>query len=100
VLSVAGHVVDSSEERSESGWRPTGVGVLDNLKVSILRSDIHHPALNPLYRDVLAHCGVVALPCRVGDPIAEARSNRASATRRSRTPAQLQTDLHVEGGSK
>ncbi len=26
------------------------------------------PALNPLYRDVLAHYGVVALPCRVGDP--------------------------------
>ena len=25
-------------------------------------------ALNPLYRDVLAHYGVVALPCRVGDP--------------------------------
>ena len=24
--------------------------------------------LNPLYRDVLAHYGVVALPCRVGDP--------------------------------
>ena len=23
---------------------------------------------NPLYRDVLAHYGVVALPCRVGDP--------------------------------
>ncbi len=26
------------------------------------------PTLNPLYRDVLAHYGVVALPCRVGDP--------------------------------
>jgi transposase len=28
----------------------------------------YDPALNPLYRDVLAHYGVVALPCRVGDP--------------------------------
>ena len=32
------------------------------------RPDIYDPALNPLYRDVLAHYGVVALPCRVGDP--------------------------------
>ena len=28
----------------------------------------YEPALNPLYRDVLAHYGVVGLPCRVGDP--------------------------------
>ena len=32
--------------------------------------------LNPLYRDVLAHYGVVALPCRV-----EAGSNAFGATR-------------------
>jgi hypothetical protein len=32
------------------------------------RPDIYDPALNPLYRDVVAHYGVVALPCRVGDP--------------------------------
>jgi transposase len=42
--------------------------VLDNLKEGVLTPDIHDPALNPLYRDVLAHYGVVALPCRVGDP--------------------------------
>ena len=42
--------------------------VLDNLSEGVLRPDIHDPALNPLYRDVLAHYGVVALPCRVGDP--------------------------------
>jgi transposase len=42
--------------------------VLDNLKEGVLTSDIYDPALNPLYRDVLAHYGVVALPCRVGDP--------------------------------
>ena len=45
-----------------------GVIVLDNLKEGVLTPDIYEPALNPLYRDVLAHYGVVALPCRVGDP--------------------------------
>lgn len=44
------------------------VVVLDNLAEGVLRPDIYDPALNPLYRDVLAHYGVVALPCRVGDP--------------------------------
>ena len=46
----------------------TRVAVLDNLKEGVLTPDIYDPALNPLYRDVLAHYGVVALPCRVGDP--------------------------------
>ena len=41
---------------------------VDNLKEGVLTPDIYDPALNPLYRDVLAHYGVVALPCRVGDP--------------------------------
>ena len=30
--------------------------------------DVYDPTLNPLYRDVLAPYGAVALPCRVGDP--------------------------------
>ena len=42
--------------------------VLDNLKEGVLTPDIYEPALNPLYREVLAHYGVVGLPCRVGDP--------------------------------
>ncbi|HEX3061605.1 MAG TPA: IS21 family transposase [Usitatibacter sp.] len=42
--------------------------VLDNLREGVLTPDIYDPMLNPLYRDVLAHYGVVALPCRVGDP--------------------------------
>jgi transposase len=42
--------------------------VLDNLKEGVLTPDIYDPTLNPLYRDVLAHYNVVALPCRVGDP--------------------------------
>jgi transposase len=42
--------------------------VLDNLGEGVLTPDIYDPVLNPLYRDVLAHYGVVALPCRVRDP--------------------------------
>ena len=42
--------------------------VLDNLREGVLTPDIYDPALNPLYRDVLAHYGAVALPCRVRDP--------------------------------
>ena len=42
--------------------------VLDNLGEGVLKADIYDPALNPLYRDALAHYGAVALPCRVGDP--------------------------------
>ena len=30
----------------------------------VLTPDIYDPALNPLYRDLLAHYGAVALPCR------------------------------------
>ena len=44
------------------------VVILDNLREGVLTPDIYDPALNPLYRDLLAHYGVVALPCRVGDP--------------------------------
>jgi len=42
--------------------------VLDNLREGVLRADWYDPVLNPLYRDVLAHYGVTALPCRVADP--------------------------------
>jgi len=59
-------------ELHEQAFRRVGgtvrVIVLDNLKEGVLTPDIYDPALNPLYRDVLAHYGVVALPCRVGDP--------------------------------
>src|SRR5450631_464853 len=46
----------------------TRVAVLDNLREGVLSPDIYDPSLNPLYRDVLAHYGVVALPCRIQDP--------------------------------
>ncbi len=42
--------------------------VLDNLGEGVLTPDIYDATLNPLYRDVLAHYGVVGLPCRVRDP--------------------------------
>ena len=46
----------------------TRVVVLDNLREGVLTPDIYDPQINPLYRDVLKHYGVVALPCRVQDP--------------------------------
>ena len=59
-------------ELHEKAFRRLGgvsrVVVLDNLREGVLTPDIYDPALNPLYRDVLAHYGAVALPCRVRDP--------------------------------
>jgi transposase len=59
-------------ELHERAFRRLGgtvkVIILDNLGEGVLTPDIYDPTLNPLYRDVLAHYGVVALPCRVGDP--------------------------------
>jgi hypothetical protein len=59
-------------ELHERAFRRLGgtvrVIVLDNLKEGVLTPDNLRPALNPLFRDVLAHYGVIALPCRVGDP--------------------------------
>lgn len=59
-------------ELHERAFRQLGgtvrVVVLDNLREGVLTPDLYDPAINPLYRDVLAHYGVVAVPCRVGDP--------------------------------
>ncbi len=46
----------------------TRIIVLDNLREGVLVPDTYDPALNPLYRDVLAHYGAVAMPCRIQDP--------------------------------
>jgi transposase len=35
--------------------------------VSTSLLNVYTGTLNPLYRDALAHYGVIALPCRVGD---------------------------------
>jgi len=59
-------------ELHERAFRQLGgtprVVVLDNLREGVLAADLYDPTLNPLFRDVLAHYGVVALPCRVRDP--------------------------------
>ncbi len=46
----------------------TRIVIHDNLREGVLVPDIYDPALNPLYRDVLAHYGAVAMPCRIQDP--------------------------------
>jgi len=46
----------------------TATVVLDNLREGVLEPDVYDAQLNPLYRDVLAHYGATALPCRVRDP--------------------------------
>jgi len=51
--------------------------VLDNLAEGVLKPDIYDPAINPLYRDLLAHYGVVALPCRVRDPDRKGKVERS-----------------------
>jgi transposase len=76
-------------ELHEQAFRRLGgvvrVVVLDNLKEGVLTPDIYDPALNPLYRDVLAHYDVVALPCRVRHPDRKGKVE-ASVGHTQRTP--------------
>ena len=92
-------------ELHERAFRRLGgtvrVVVHNNLREGVLTPDIYDPTLNPLYRDVLAHYGVIALPCRVRDPdrkgkveasIGHAQKTplkRASASRRSSAPRHI-----------
>jgi len=46
----------------------TKIVILDNLREGVIKPDIYDPALNPVYRDMLNHYGVTAIPCRVRDP--------------------------------
>jgi len=59
-------------ELHERAFRRLGatpkVIILDNLKEGVLHPDVYDPTLNRLYCAVLAHYGVIALPCRVRDP--------------------------------
>ena len=55
----------------EEAFRALGCAryvVLDNLKEGVIRPDLYAPELNPVYAAMLAHYGVVADACRVGDP--------------------------------
>ncbi len=51
--------------------------ILDNLKEGVLKPDVFDPELNPLYRDVLAHYGAVALPARVRHPDRKGKVERS-----------------------
>ena len=73
----------------------TKVVVLDNLKEGVLTPDIYDPALNPLYRDMLRHYGVVALPCRVRDPDRKGKVERAVG-HAQQTPLQGQRFETIE----
>ena len=59
-------------ELHETAFRRLGgsvrIVVLDNLREGVLKPDIYEPTINPLYRDLLAHYGAVAMPCRIKDP--------------------------------
>lgn len=68
-------------ELHERAFRRLGgaarVVVLDNLREGVLEPDVFDAALNPLYRDMLAHYGATALPCRVRDPNRKGKVERA-----------------------
>lgn len=64
------------EAFSRLGGAPR-TAVLDNLKEGVLKPDVFDPELNPLYRDMLAHYGVVALPARVRHPDRKGKVERA-----------------------
>jgi transposase len=59
--------------------------VLDNLREGVTVADIYDPTLNPRFRDVLAHYGVVAMPCRIKDPDCKGKGRQVSDTRK-KTP--------------
>ena len=71
-LLVFGSSSQTWAELHEKAFRRLGgvtkVTVLDNLREGVLQPDIYDPTVNPLYRDMLRHYNVVALPCRVRDP--------------------------------
>ena len=59
-------------ELHEKAFRRLGgsprIVVLDNLREGVLTPDLYDPILNPLFKDVLTHYGVTAMPCRIKDP--------------------------------
>ncbi len=88
-------------ELHEEAFRRLGatpkVVVLDNLKEGVLRPEWYDPALNPLYRDMLRHYGVVALPCRVRDPDRKGKVER-SVGHAKRTPLKGKRFESLEEG--
>jgi len=68
-MQSSSHIWAELHERAfrRLGGAPKTV-VLDNLREGVLKPDWYDPTLNPLYRDVLGHYGVIALPCRPYHP--------------------------------
>jgi hypothetical protein len=68
-------------ELHEKAFRRLGgaprILVLDDLREGVLVPDVYDATLNPLYRDVLAHYGAVALPCRIQDPDRKGKVERS-----------------------
>jgi transposase len=68
-------------ELHERAFRRLGgaprIVVLDNLKEGVIKPDIYDATINPLYRDVLAHYNVVAIPCRVRNPDRKGKVERS-----------------------
>ena len=68
-------------ELHEEAFRRLGgcprILILDNLKEGVLQPDVYDPTLNPLYRDMLAHHGAVALPARVRHPDRKGKVERS-----------------------
>jgi transposase len=68
-------------ELHEKAFRRLGgaprILVLDNLREGVLVPEVYDATLNPLYRDVLAHYGAVALPCRIQDPDRKGKVERS-----------------------
>ena len=68
-------------ELHEKAFRRLGgaprILVLDNLREGVLVPGIYDATINPLYRDVLAHYGAVALPCRIQDPDRKGKVERS-----------------------
>ncbi len=80
-LMVFGSSSQTWAELHEKAFRRLGgvtrVAVLDNLREGVLKPDIYDPTVNPLYRDMLQHYNVVALPCRVRDPDRKGKVERS-----------------------
>jgi transposase len=80
-LLVFGSSSQTWAELHEKAFRRLGgvtrVVVLDNLREGVLKPDIYDPTVNPLYRDMLQHYNVVALPCRVRDPDRKGKVERS-----------------------
>jgi transposase len=87
----------------ETAFRRLGgvprVVVLDNLKEGVLQPDVYDPTLNPLYRDVLAHYGAVALPCRVRHPDRKGKVE-SGVGHAQRTPLRGMRFESVEAGQQ